>query len=111
MNRTFQLAIACAAVAITPALAGHTPDHCGGSAMAEGMRARVDTINAQMDQIEWTTDRAKQRELMDLHMKHMREGFQQLRKRDMPAACRVDLMSSMMESMMRSQQIYHSDER
>jgi hypothetical protein len=62
-------------------------------------------MNQQMDRLEFTEDHAKRRELMDLHMKHMQEGMRELRKRDMPADCRIELMSSMMESMMRHQQL------
>lgn len=76
-------------------------DHCGTSAQAEGMRARMKTMHEQMDRAEWTEDQAKQRELMDLHMKHMQEGMRELRRRDIPADCRMDLMSLMMESMIR----------
>lgn len=111
MNTVIKAAAACAVLAVMPALAEHTADHCGNGAAAEGMRARVDAINDQMDRIEWTTDRAQQRELMDLHMKHMREGLRELRKREMPAACRIDLMSAMVESMVRSQLVAHSDAR
>jgi len=111
MKTQIKLAAACAALAITPVLANHTLDHCGKSAMADGMRARVNTINGQMDRIEWTADRTKQRELMNLHMKHMQEGLRELRKRDMPAACRIELMSSMMESMVRHQQVAQEDGR
>ncbi len=71
----------CFALTAIPALA----DHCGKDAKAEGMRARVHTMHEQMDRAEWTQDRAQQRELMDLHMKHMREGMRELRKRDMPS--------------------------
>ena len=105
MKTLTRLAILGAALAITPALAHQPGDHCGKSAQADGMRARVNTINAQMDKIEWAEDRARQRELMDLHMKHMQEGMRELRKRDMPADCRIELMSAMMESMLRHHQI------
>jgi hypothetical protein len=105
MNILIRLAIVGAALATTPAFADHTADHCGKSAQADGMRARVETINDQMDKIEWTVDRARQRELMDLHMKHMQEGMRELRKRDMPADCRIELMSAMMEAMLRHHQV------
>ena len=111
MNRIPKLAVLCAALAVTPVLADHTLNHCGKSAMAEGMRARVRTINDQMDRIDLTTDRAKQRELLDLHLKHMQEGLRELRKRELPAACRIELMSSMMESMVRAQQVAHAEDR
>ena len=109
MKTLFRLAILAAALAITPVLADHTADHCGKSVQADGMRARVKTINDQMDRIEYTEDRDKQRELMDLHMKHMQEGMRELRKRDMPADCRIELMSAMMESMMRHQQLQQQE--
>jgi hypothetical protein len=105
MNTLIRLTIATAAFSITPALADHTADHCGKSAQADGMRARVGTMNQQMDRIEFTADHGKRQELMDLHMKHMQEGMRELRRRDMPADCRIELMSSMMESMMRHQQL------
>jgi hypothetical protein len=111
MNILVKLALTCAVLAITPVAADHTLDHCGTSTAAHGMRARVDSINDQMDRIEWTTDRPKQRELMSLHMKHMQEGLRELRKRDMPAACRIELMSSMMESLVRHQQLAQEDGR
>ena len=105
MKPTITLASACFALAATAALAARSDDHCGKGVEAEGMRARVTTMNAQMDRAEWAQDKAKQRELMDLHMKHMREGLRELRKRDMPADCRIELMSEMMESMMRHHQL------
>jgi hypothetical protein len=110
MKRFSQLAVLCAALAATPVLADHTVNLGGKSPMAEGMRARVKTISDQMDKIDLTTDRAKQRELLDLHMKHMQEGLHELRKRDLSAACRIELMSSMMESMVRAQLVAHADD-
>lgn len=111
MNRMLKLAALCAALAITPVLADHTLDHCGKSTLAEGMKARVRTISDQMDRIDLTTDRAKQRELLELQMKHMQEGLRELRKRDLAPACRIELMSSMMESMVRAQLVAHADDR
>src|SRR5215218_10302615 len=94
-------AATCLAVTATAAFAAD----CGTGPQAEGMRARVKTMHEQMDRAEWTEDRAQQRELMDLHMKHMREGVRELRKREMPAECRIDLMTEMMETMIRHQQL------
>ena len=107
MKRFIPVTAACFALAATAAFA----DHCGHSTQAEGMRARVNTINEQMDRIEWSQDRTQQRELMDLHMKHMQEGMRELRKREMPADCRIELMSAMMESMMRHQQVQQEPAR
>jgi hypothetical protein len=100
-----RMIFACAALAATGAMADPGGTRCTGGAQADGMRARVNKMNEQMDRAEWTEDRAKQRELMDLHTKHMREGLRELRKRDMPADCRIELMSEMMESMMRHHQL------
>ena len=74
MNTLIKLTIAAAAFSITPALADHTADHCGKSDQADGMRARVNTMNQQMDRIEFTEDHGKRQELMDLH-EHMQEGI------------------------------------
>lgn len=103
MNAFIRLAASCAALAAVSAFADPAAGHCGQG--TEGMRARVNAIHDQMDRIEFTEDSAKQRELMDLHMKHMQEGMREMRKRDMPDACRIELMTSMMESMMRHQQL------
>jgi len=111
MKTLIKLTIAAAAFSITPALAAHTADHCGKSAQADGMRARVKTIDEQMDRIEFTEDHGKRQELMDLHLKHMQEGMRELRKRDMPSDCRIELMSAMMESMMRHQQVQQEPAR
>jgi hypothetical protein len=103
MNTLMKAAFACVALAAAPVLADSATGHCGQG--TEGMQARMKTIHDQMDRIEYTEDRGQQRELMDLHMKHMQEGMRELRKREMPDACRVELMTSMMESMMRHQQL------
>ena len=105
MKPTITLATACIALAATGAFADHTATHCGNSTEAQGMRARVATIQSQADRIEWTTDRAEQRRLMDLNMKHMHEGVRELRKREMPVACHLEMMDTMMETMVRHAQL------
>ena len=107
MKLSIPIAAAALALAATSAFA----DTCGSSTQAEGMRARMKTIHEQMDRAEWTDDHAKQRELMDLHMKHMQEGMRELRKRDIPADCRIELMSQMMESMIRHHQLEQDDKK
>lgn len=102
MKAFIKSAATCLAFTATAAFA----DQCGTAAPAEGMRARMKTMHEQMDRAEWTEDRAQQRDLMDLHMKHMREGMRELRKREMPAECRVELMTEMMETMIRHQQLH-----
>ena len=106
-----RIAVASFALAACGALAEPAADHCGKGTAAEGMRARVHGIRAQADKIDLATDRSQQRALLDLHMKQMQEGLRELRKRELPADCRIELMSSMMESMMRAQQVAHADDR
>lgn len=105
MKTTITFASACFALAATAAFADHTADHCGKSAEAAGMQARVQTIRSQSDRIEWTTDRAEQRKLVELNMKHLQEASVQLRKRKLTSACRIELMSAMLEAMLRNQQV------
>ena len=101
MKSFITLAVAGLSLAATTAFA----DNCRKDPQSEGMRARVQTMQQQMDQAEWTEDRVQQRHLMDLHMKHMQEGMRELRKRDLPAECRMELMTEMMETMIRHHQL------
>ena len=105
MTRTGRIALAALLAAAAPAFAGGTG--CGQQS-AIGMNARLDTMRNQMDRIEVTTDRAEQRKLMDLHMKHVREGLHELRKReDIPMACRVEMMTAMLETLVRHEEVAH----
>lgn len=83
---------------------------CDSEPGMTGMRERLATLHEQMNRIEWTTDRAQRRALMDLHMKHMHESLRELRKRDLGPACRMDIMSSMLEEMVRHQQAMSEQE-
>jgi hypothetical protein len=105
MKTLIRISLACAAMAATGALADHEADHCGKSAAADGMRARVQTIQRQAERIEWTADRAEQRGLIDLNMKHLQEAMGQLRKRSLSPGCRIELMSSLLEALVRNQQV------
>ena len=107
MNPYIRVAAASLALSATAAFAGH----CGKSPQADAMRARVKTMHEQMDRAEYARDRSEQRALMDLHMKHMQEGLRELRKRELSAACRIELMSAMMETMVRAQMVAHADDR
>ena len=98
------------ALAACGALAEPAADHCGKGTAAEGMRARMRGISAQMEKIDLTTDRSQQSALLDLHMKQMQESLRELRRRDLPAECRIELMSSVMESMVRAQLVAHADD-
>lgn len=105
MKPLITLASACVALAATGAFADHTAEHCGKSAEAEGLRARIATLQSQADRIEWTADKAEQRNLIELNMKHLQEATAQLRKRELSPACRIELLSAMLEVMLRNQQV------
>jgi len=103
MRTTLKAAVLCAALAAGGAYAGDYAKGCGSEGAMRGMRERMQLMHEQMDRIEWTTDRAEQWKLLDLHAKHMREGMRELRVRDLGASCRMELMSSIMEEMVRHQ--------
>jgi hypothetical protein len=97
------------AAASTWTLAANEPA-CRPDAAMSGMRERIATLRNQMDRIESTTDRAEQRRLMDLHAKLMREGMREIRTRDLGTECRVEMMGSMMDVMIRHQQAMQEPE-
>ena len=76
-----------------------------------GMRERLATLHDQRSRIEWTADRAERRVLLDLHMKHMNECLRELRTRELGAACRLDVMSSVLEEMVHHQQAMSEQDR
>lgn len=95
---TLVLALAAPAAAL-----GAENTSCSQEPAMSGMRERISALQAQMDRIEWMTDRAEQRRVMDLHMKQMQEGMRQIRKRDLGPGCRMEMMGDMMEVMIRHQ--------
>jgi len=103
MKAGIAVALLCGAFA-APAWASEKAG-CPNDASTAGMQARMKTVKEQMDRIEWTTDRAEQRRLMDLNMKHVQEGVRELRKRDMPVACHLEMMDTMIETMVRHAQL------
>ena len=100
---------ALVAVASTPLVAAEA-GACRPETAMIGMRERIVSLQEQMDRIEWTTDRAEQRRLMDLHAKLMREGMREIRHRDLEPACRMEMMTSMMDVMIRHQQAMQEPE-
>lgn len=105
MKPIIRVAAAAVALAATGAFADRPATHCDKSAAVEGMRARIATIEAQADRLEWTANSAEQRALAELNMKHLQEAVTQLRKRDLSPGCRIELMSSMLEALARNQQV------
>jgi len=59
--------------------------------------------------MEWTTDRAEQRKLMELNIKHVREGVREMRHRKLGAECRMEVMASLMEAMVRHELLMHEE--
>ena len=103
MRYVASIAAALLLAASGTALAGSAP--CANGS-ASGMKARVTTMRDQMDRIEITADRAEQRKLMELNIKHVREGLHELGKReDIPVACRVEMMNAMLETLVRHEAV------
>lgn len=107
MRRIHLVILLCGALAAAPALGAEQPFACAKEARAEGMLARMKLIREQSDRIEWTTDRAEQRQLMELHIKHLREGMREMRLRKLSSGCRIEIMTSMMEAMIRHDLVMH----
>jgi hypothetical protein len=101
LSRILATGALCAAFVPAGALAAHTS--CHDDPKASGLETRMQQMKDQMDRIEWTTDRAEQRNLMELHMKKMHEGMRELRRREASEGCRLEMMHAMMEQMMRHQ--------
>ena len=98
--------VLCAAFAF-PAFAGETRPACPNDPATAGMQARMKTLRAEIERIEWTVDRTEQKRLMEMHMKHMHEGLHELGRREMDVPCRLEMMTSMMETMIRHEQVMH----
>ena len=109
MKTLWAVTLFCGAIAAAPAFGAEDPLPCAKDPQNEGMQARMNTIRDEMDRIEWTTDRAEKRHLMELHIKHMREGLREMRVRKMHPDCRLEMMGSMMESMARHELVMHED--
>jgi hypothetical protein len=104
MKRILAMSAMCAALAALPVFAANDAA-CGQDAQAAGMQARMNTVRAQMDRIEWTTDRAEQKRLLDLNTKHVQEGLREARRRDLASGCRLEVLSTLLETMVRHEQV------
>jgi hypothetical protein len=104
MRKTVTAVLLCAAMSAGSALAEKADAAaCMKQPSGQGMRARMELMHEQMNRIEWTTNRAEQSKLLDIHTKHMQEGLRELRHRDMDAGCRMEVMGAIMEEMVRHQ--------
>lgn len=109
MRMMLKAAIVCAAFAAAGATGAQGASPCDNGPAAKGMSERMETIKRQTDKIEWTADRLEQRRLMELQMKHMRESLRELRRRDLPAECRMESMNTMLDAMVRHEQVMHDN--
>lgn len=103
MRRIVAMGAMCTVLAALPAFASESA--CGRDPQAAGMKARMSTVRAQMDRIEWTTDRAEQKRLLDLNTKHVQEGLREARRRDLAPACRMEVLNTLLETMVRHEQV------
>jgi hypothetical protein len=105
---------ACLLFAATlPALA-HEGSACAKDPDAAGLKSRIDAMDGQVTRIRSLTDRAQQRRLAELHVKHMHEGLRELRRRDarLDRGCREEVLQSLLEQVIVHQQLVHDlDER
>lgn len=103
MRTMIRMVLAAAACAAVPAFAANEAA-CARDPAGTGLAARVQNMHEKMDRAQWTTDPAEQRRLMELHGKLMREGVNELARRDVGMPCRLEMMSAMMEQMIQHQQ-------
>lgn len=85
------------------AVAAEPPAACADDPNARGLRERMEGLREQMKRIEFSADRAEREQLMDMHLKKMREGMDTLRHRGAGEGCRIEFMQAMMGQMMRHQ--------
>jgi hypothetical protein len=102
MNVITKIAAACALGAASTAYAAvDTTAPCARDPKAAGLPQRLERMQDQMDRIEWSSDREEQKRLLDLHLKSVQEGMRETKRRDTTAECRLDMMQSLMEQMVR----------
>ena len=101
MNPAKQALLAAMLMAACTAFAA--PTRCDQDPKARGLAERVEGIKTRMDRIEVTADRAEQRQLIELQAKTLREGLQELRRREASDGCRMEMMHALLEQMARQQ--------
>ena len=103
MRKILKTTLLCVALQAGGAFAVDGDTECAKQAAMAGMRARLELMHEQMSRIEWTTDRVERSQLLDLHSKHMGEGLREVRRRNLDATCRMEMMGAIMEEMVRHQ--------
>lgn len=103
MNKLISFIVAGAALSAASVSYAGDAD-CEHSRNAEAMRGRLHTLEQQVDRLERSLDGTERRALAEANMKRLREALGELRHRDLPSDCRVELMTAMMHAMVRNQQ-------
>jgi len=99
MKNIIRITLAAAAIAALPVAAADL-DACASDPAASGLRARVENMSEKMDRLHLAAGPAEQQRLLELHGKLMREGLQEMRKRNTSLACRVAMTDAMMDQML-----------
>ena len=94
---------ACAALSAGGAALANEPA-CDHVANAAAMHGRVQTLELQVERLERSTDAQERRSLAEANLKRMREGLGELRHRELPADCRIEILSAMLHAMVRNEQ-------
>jgi len=103
MNRLIISIAASAAFCAAGASLAHEAG-CEHVAAADALRGRVQTLELQVERLERSSDPAERRSLAEINMKRVREALGQMRHRDLPADCRVEIMAAMLQAMVRNEQ-------
>ena len=103
MKTTIRMVLVAAAFAAVPAVAAEQ-GACATDPAATGLSARIQNMDEKLDRMRWATDPVEKERLMELHAKLIHEGIHELRKRNTGMACRMEMMSAMMDQMIMHQQ-------
>jgi hypothetical protein len=102
MKPFIRACIASAALVAAPAFAlGQTA--CEDSGDARVMRARIASIERDLERIEVSAVADERRSLTDINMKRLREATGQLRHRDLTPECRAELTSTLLNALVRNE--------
>lgn len=103
MKSIIRAGIASAALLAAPAFA-QDRHGCEANGDASFMRARLEAIERDLDRLEQTSESGERQALADVNMKRLREASWQLRRRELTPECRVELMSAMLNALVRNEQ-------
>jgi hypothetical protein len=103
LNTFIRAGIAAAALLAAPAFA-YEQHGCDGGGDAMVMRARVDAIDRDLERLELAPESYERQALAELNMKRLREASAQLRHRELTPECRVEIMTVMLNAIVRNEQ-------